>query len=198
MIAFAALAAATAACLDLPADADPAADGAPDTPDAPVARQLFVNSDFEQGPDGWQVSGTAGIGESSDFGVTVSAFSGDRFAQVGHRNGLSNGISQRVMVPAWATALRLTGQRCFVTENSSTSDDQLTVSLRSPEGDTLEVLYAVSNGDVAGVCDWSAFEFTAAGSHAGEEIDVSLWAVLDGTDVTTFWFDDVTLVADPD
>jgi hypothetical protein len=199
--------ASLAACLAGPAPARDdalARDGAPTDTSAdveagdaqPADQQLLANPDFEGGMDGWLLEGTAMIGEPAELGVSFQAASGDVFAQVGRRDSVQNGISQALTVPAWATSLRLSGQHCFVTNDSDTTrDDVVSLFLLDAEGVELETLLTASNAEIGGICNWTGFSLTAAASHAGEEIQIALVATADGSEVTAFWFDDLELVA---
>lgn len=199
------LLAALAGCL---AEPPPAAEQAGATADAgdatddaapgdgPVASQLLDNENFERGTDGWVIDGTAMIGDPDQLGVSFTAASGDGFAQVGREDNDVNGIVQLVTVPAWATALSLTGQRCFTTEDSDpTRDDLMSIFLRDSGGEVLETLFTVSNAEVGTVCNWTTFDLPVASSHAGEQIQLALIAETDATELTAFWFDDLHLVA---
>lgn len=184
------------------ADAGPAGDAGGDAApprDAPIADQLLDNENFERGTEGWTIDGNAMIGDADALGVTMSAASGEFFAQVGRKDSVVNGISQAVAIPPWAGSLVLTGQRCFTTdEDDSTRDDVLWIRLLDADGTTLETLFTTSNAEVDVVCSWTELSLVPAESHAGETIQIQLEASADSEDVTAFWFDDLRLVASPD
>lgn len=170
------------------ADAEPVAE--------PGEQQLLANPDFEEGAAGWQIDGDAAIGDSTDLGVSIIAASGREFAQVGRKNSSNNGIAQAVTVPDGTVLLRLTGQRCFDSDDDDGSrDDVVNIFLLDSEGNQLETLLDSSNAEIGAVCTWTGFAAVAASSHAGEEIQLAIVSESDGSDVTAFWFDDLRLIA---
>lgn len=178
-------------------DATPASpDAAPPTPDAappdacvPQWVQLLGNSDFEAGNTVW--SATSNGGDVIRMGSSPWPPHGGSWQALflGYNNA-SQTLSQTVTVPANATALRLRGQRCFVTDETSTTTpyDNLTVELK--EGPTLlETLASYSNLDAGSTCSWTALQFNATASHAGKNVTVHMIAGSDASTATSFGLD---------
>ncbi|HUH05696.1 MAG TPA: hypothetical protein VML75_27065 [Kofleriaceae bacterium] len=185
---------------DAMADAMPAPDAMVDampppdaTPDACVPGwiSLLTNGNFEQMTTGWTQSGT--VIREYGAGYPWPTFDGTWGALLGGANNASHQLTQVVTVPASATALRLRGQRCFVTEETTTTIvyDTLTVQV---QGGVIEQ-YVFSNLDAASTCGWSGFQLDAPSSHAGETITLSFAGSTDSASITSFGLDALFLEA---
>lgn len=179
------------------ADATPQADAAPPPdagPDACVPDWigLLSNGDFEQGAAVWTQTGGTLIRQYG-AGYPWAPNDGTWAAVFGGINNADHLLTQTVTVPASATALRLRGALCFVTEETTTAFewDTLTVQV---QGVVVEE-YIFSNLDAAATCTWADFQLDAPTSHAGEAVTLSLHGDTDGTSITTFGFDTLVLEA---
>jgi hypothetical protein len=183
-----------AAPLDAAPDAAPL-DAAPDAaPDACVPDWigLLDNGDFEQGATAWTQTGGTIIREYG-AGYPWPTHSGSWAALFGGVNNADHLLTQTVTVPASATALRLRGARCFVTEETTVlvEFDTLTVQI---QGAVTEE-YVFSNLDAGASCTWTLFQLDAPTTHAGETVTLSLRGQTDGLEITSFGFDTLTLEA---
>src|SRR5262245_35898107 len=171
-------------CLRAPWNSeDPDAGATADStaPDATTGQQLLVDPDFEDRALDWTIEGNALIGTEQDLATSFAPASGDVLAQLGRANdALADRLRQAVTVPPWATALALSGQRCFATDDTdTTADDLMTITLEDRDGVTLEELYFTSNAQVGSQCHWEAFSLPAETAHAGEDLVLTLTASTD-------------------
>jgi hypothetical protein len=199
---FAAIAGAALAvgCFRAPPEALSETDAAapPDPADAAIARQLLADPDFEERALDWTLEGNAVIGTEDDLAIDFPPASGELLAQLGRANDAVDRLRQAVTVPPWAAALTLAGQRCFVSDDTDpTADDVLSIALEDRDGNVLEQVYATNNADVGALCQWESFSLPAEGAHAGEDIVLTLTASTDALLPSVFWFDDLSLVATP-
>lgn len=185
---------------DAMADAMPAPDAMVDTmpppdatPDACVPGwiSLLTNGNFEQMTTAWTQTGT--VIRQYGGGYPWPTFDGTWGALLGGVNNASHQLTQAVTVPAGATALRLRGQRCFVTQETTTTleYDTLTVQV---QGNVIEE-YIFSNLDAGTTCAWSSFQLDAPSSHAGETITLSFAGATDISNITSFGLDALFLEA---
>jgi len=196
----AAAALAAAGCLRAPPDAVSETDGGTlDSADAATARQLLADPDFEDRALDWTLEGNALIGTEDDLAIAFPPASGEVLAQLGRANdAVADRLRQAVTVPPWATALTLAGQRCFVSDDTDpTADDVLGIALEDRDGNVLEQVYTTSNTEIGGQCQWESFSLPAEAAHAGEDIVLTLTASTDELLPSVFWFDDLSLIATP-
>lgn len=187
------------ATVDAPPDAAPVDAAVPDAmpdaaPDACVPDWigLLGNGDFEQGGTAWNQTGGTIIRQYG-AGYPWPAHSGTWAALFGGINNADHLLTQSVTVPANATALRLRGAMCFVTEETTTlvEFDTLTVQI---QGAVTEE-YVFSNLDAGETCTWTLFQLDAPTSHAGETVTLSLHGQTDGLEITSFGLDTLVLEA---
>jgi hypothetical protein len=193
---------------DVPvADADPGSpDAPPSLPDAdpgdpdacsPAFFDLLADGDFEAGDPAWTqlFNGAQPVIRSN---LPYPAESGAQAALFMGFNNAMQTLRQTVTVPADATALRLRGFRCLVTEETTmvTPFDTLAIELRVPDGGPLiEELAQISNLDAAAVCDWDPFEHLAGDALAGETVELVFTATSDGASLTSMGYDTLALEA---
>lgn len=157
---------------------------------------LLINGDFEAGNSTWAETTNDTrpiIREVPDLPFDPAA--GTWAAVV---LGFSDAIfelAQTAAVPADATALRMTGFRCWVTEESAGAVDLASIELRDDTGAALESLLAISNEDAGATCAWESFELPVAEAHAGANLTLALAGQSDAATVTSFAFDTLALEA---
>jgi hypothetical protein len=112
-------------------------------------------------------------------------------------NNAAQLLAQTVSVPAGASALRLRGYGCFVTEEEPGAGpvDTVAIELRDPGGAVLHTLTSLSNEDAGAQCNWEPFEHVAPEPLAGEQVALALAGSSDAARFTTLWFDTLTLEA---
>jgi hypothetical protein len=185
---------------------DPIADAATDAadPDAAIDAgctdsfvNLLANADFEGGNVDWTevTNGGVAVIREDGNGLPFAAEAGVWAALILGFNNAAITLSQTVSVPADATALRLTGYRCWVTEEGMGEFDTMTIELRDDAGAPLETLMAITNEDAAVTCAWELFEIAASDSMAGADIELVLEGSSDVATVTSFAFDTLALEA---
>lgn len=187
------------------APGDPVDAAVPDAPDVPVDAgctdtftNLLVNADFEGGNVDWTETTNGGqtVIREDGNGLPFSAEAGVWAALILGFNNAAITLSQTVTVPADATALRLSGYRCWVTDEGAGEFDTMTIELRDGAGAPLETLMAITNEDAGATCAWELFEITPSEIHAGEDIQLALDGVSDAATVTSFAFDTLALEAE--
>lgn len=91
-------------------------------------------------------------------------------AEFGASNNANDVLVQTVTIPASATALRLRGFECHVTEDPIADADTFRVTVETPGGVVLETLRDITNSDVAPICVWLPFTWNATAAHAGQTV----------------------------
>lgn len=184
----------------VPADASPVADASPadaaPAPDAgctPIWMDLLDDGSFDSGGAAWTTVGGTIVRTSAS--MPISAHTPDYAAWLVGANNADEQLYQAVDVPADASSLRLIGHACYVTEDTTGTDDALTYSLRTTAGATLETLASYSNADVPEVCSWTPFVLYATDAHAGQTVQLHLHGVSDGSYYTSFFVDSLRLEA---
>lgn len=182
-----------------PDAATPAIDAAVPPPDAACVLgwvDLLQNGGFEANYDSWLQATDAGdvirmssVPWAPQAGAYWSLFLGYNYGE--------QSLSQTVSVPASATALRLRGYRCWVTEETplGLAYDYLNVELHASGGGLLETVESNDNTDAGVSCNWEAFEFNAGAAYAGQDIVLKLDATSDVSSITSFGIDSLVLEA---
>jgi hypothetical protein len=169
-------------------------DAAPADACSPGWIQLLGNGDFESGNTVW--TATSNGGDVIRMGSSPWPPQGGSWQALflGY-NSASQSLTQTVTIPAGATALRLRGYRCFVTnETASVPYDNLTIELKQGAA-LLETLAAYSNVDAGTVCSWTALQVDASSAHAGQTVTLKLLASSDSATATSFGLDTLVLEA---
>ena len=162
-----------AAVIDAPVDAptDAPTDAAVDAPtDAcvPVWTNLLQNPAFDGAtPVPWTQSSTIVRAAAQ---MPFAPHTAPQAALFGASNNANDVLTQTVIIPASATGLRLRGMQCHVTEDLISGSDTFRVTLETPGGVVLETLRDLSNSDVAPICAWLPFTWTAVAAHPGETL----------------------------
>jgi hypothetical protein len=203
-----AAACATAGTVELPEE-EPDAGANPDLPDAQSApdvpampdapppctdtvQELLLNPGFDSGPgDTWQQDSLYTV--ITDAATLPGATQGGGFAAwLGGYNNLSESLWQDVYVPARAENLQIAGYRRIRTnELGSGIHDRTTVTLRSTAGAVLETAGTWSNADKG--TTWVPFTFSPTAAYAGQTVRLQIDAATDGSYVTDFFFDTLSV-----
>ena len=183
-----------------PPDAAPLPpDAAPLPPDAapPCTVQtinLLTNANFDTGPGGgWSESSSRGfhvIVNQAD--APEDAFSSPDLAYLAGANDVDDVLWQDVAVPADATGVHLTGHRWFETnDDPGDAYDTTIVEITDTSNAQLEGLADWSNQD--DTSDWTAFNLPVTGNYQGQTIRLRIRSSADGSYVTTFLYDSLSL-----
>lgn len=116
-------------------------------------------------------------------------------AEFGASNNANDVLVQTVTIPASATAVRVRGYQCHVTEDPITDADTFKVTLETPGGAVLETFTDITNSDVAPICVWLPFEWTATAPHAGQPVVLRLQGRTNLAFLTRFIVDGLSLEA---
>lgn len=178
-------------------DAGPTIDGGGE-PDAtacvvgPV--ELLTNPAFDDAPvgTGWTEDAFDVViiqappdGATAHSGATVAWMAGYATTSDDH-------LSQDVVVPASATALEISGYVWVETEETGAADfDVAQLRLTTVGGAVVEAVGAWSNQTEGGA--WQPFSFAAASPHAGETLRLQFDASTDGSLLTSFLFDSMSV-----
>lgn len=177
-----------------PDNQDPPPDNQDPPPDNcdPAWVPLLDNGGFDAGRTIWQ--GDMGTIQSSSM-MPIPAQAGTYAAWLTGYNNADEVLFQQVDVPADATALRLTGYRCFVSSDPGATDDHLDVDLFAAGGSLLESLASYNNQDAGSICDWEAFSIDAATAHRGDSIVLQFHGTNGSINPTSFYLDTLRLEA---
>jgi len=168
--------------------------GAP-PPGAPPAvtttTVALANPGFEQGSVGW--TATADVIHT---GNDEQPHSGDRLAWLGgYGSAHVDKLSQEVALPGSVSAIALSFFLHVSTEEPTTGiADRLRVRVRDHSGALLSTLGVFSNLDAADGFQLRTFDLTP---YRGRTVRISLEAVENGSNVTSFIVDDFSLVIQP-
>ena len=91
-------------------------------------------------------------------------------ALFGAGNNANDVLVQTVTIPASSTGLRVRGYQCHVTEDLVSDVDTFRTTLETPAGVVLETFTDITNSDVAPICVWLPFTWTAAAAHPGQQV----------------------------
>jgi hypothetical protein len=151
---------------------DAAIDAVPiDAACTPTWQNLIGNGDFETGVTPWtQTSTIIRTAAQMPFAPQAGMYS----ALFGAANNANDVLVQTVTIPASATGLRLRGYECHVTEDLIAMTDSFRVTVETPAGTVLETLRSITNSDVAPICIWLPFTWTAAAAHPGQQVVLRL------------------------
>jgi hypothetical protein len=158
--------------IDAPPIDAPAIDAPPIDACVPAWTNLLVNGAFD-GATVMPWTQTSTIIRTAAM-MPFAPQSAPNAALFGASNNANDVLVQTVMVPASATALRVRGVQCHVTEDPIAETDRFKVTLETPAGVELETLTDVYNDDVLPICAWLPFTWNAVTAHAGQPIVLKL------------------------
>ena len=172
------------------AAADAAADAAIDAMCTPTWHDILGNGAFESGVAPWTQTSTI-IRDAA--AMPFSPHAGTYAALFGASNNANDVLVQNITVPASATAVRVRGYQCFVTEDPITDADSFTATLETPGGAVLETLFTVTNSGVAPICFWQSFTWNSPAPHAGQAMVLRMRGRTNLAFLTRFVVDDLVL-----
>jgi hypothetical protein len=161
---------------------------------------VLANGNFEAGVQDW-VTSPAGFNpiRMERDGLPVTTDDGEWAALLGQDDGADQVMSQVVTLPADTTRVRLSGQRCFATNEDDTTMafDHLYARLGPADAPavTLVEIIAWSNRDGSESCGWSRFEREVAVPSLPVAAQFRLESDLDIGNITTFYLDALVLEA---
>ncbi|MEZ4403128.1 MAG: hypothetical protein R3B06_24100 [Kofleriaceae bacterium] len=176
-----------------PVDAMPPIDAMPPV-DACVLTwsNLLGNGGFEVGVTPWtQTSTIIRTAAQMPFGPQAGTYA----ALFGASNNANDVLVQTVTIPATATALRVRGYQCHVTEDILADTDTFRATLETPAGTVLETFTDITNSDVAPICIWTSFTWTAAAAHPGQQVVLKFQGRTNLALLTRFVVDSLSLEA---
>ncbi len=156
-----------------PIDAAPPVDARPidatpiDAPCTPTWTNLLGNGGFETAIAPWtQTSTIIRTAAMMPFAPQAGTYA----ALFGAGNNANDVLVQTVTIPASSTGLRVRGYQCHVTEDLVSDVDTFRATLETPAGVVLETFTDITNSDVAPICVWLPFTWTAATAHPGQQV----------------------------
>ncbi len=169
-------------------------DGAPEEPPPSCTTQtlnLLGNPNLDAGQGGgWLETSSGGyaliVNQSATEGE-VAAHTPVFMAWLGGYADAVDSMSQEIALPADATAVHVTGQRYFMTDEGGGVYDRTWVDLTNASGTVLETLKTWSNQDASGV--WAAFDFPVTGNYQGQSIRLRMRSDADDSLRTHFFYD---------
>ena len=184
-------AAASDARIVAPIDAQPPIDAAIDAPACtPTWHELLGNGNFDNAVVPW--TQTSVILRTAAM-MPFAPQAGTHAALFGASNNANDVLVQTVAIPAGATSVRVRGFQCHVTEDPISDTDTFAVTLETPAGNVLETLLDITNSDVAPVCLWLPFTWTATSGHPGQTIVLRLRGRTNLAFLTRFAVDTLSL-----
>ena len=107
---------------------------------------------------------------------------------------MQESVWQTITVPANAWSLQVKfWWRITTSESLPFINDWLDVQITDANGVVLETLYTLYDGDVNS--EWVELVLPVSSAYAGQTIRIVFSATTDGSDETSFFVDDVTVVA---
>lgn len=170
-------------------DEEEAGEEETEEPCKPVWVQLLADPAFDDGTGAWVEDGWFTIvGTDAPHEPHTPSMS----AQLGGYAYADDYLSQVVQVPADAEALRLRLQLTRHVPVVDIDDEYFAIELYPDEGEPFEVLAELTAEDLSE--SWQEKVYEAAGSHAGEMVELSFYAETDLSSVS-FEVDSVALEA---
>ena len=172
--------------IDAPTDAPIDAPGCTN----PIWHDILGNGGFETGIAPWtQTSTIIRTAATMPFAPQAGTYA----AEFGASNNANDVLVQTLTIPAGSTGLRVRGYQCHVTEDVISDADSFTVTLQTPAGVVLETFTDITNSDIAPLCVWLPFTWTATGGHPGETVVLHFRGRTNIAFLTRFIVDSVSL-----
>lgn len=180
---------------------EPVPDAAPPGACQDGVTPLLANGGFEEaepppvGALGWVEDPSPATYPEDQIPVEVPE--GRRAALIGSALETAVRLTQTFQVPATAESLSLTGLTCVETEETEQTElDTAQLLLLDDSGTVLEDLASGSNLDADGCPPgWTAEAIEGIEAHAGEALQLQFLGTFSDGQQTSFYFDDVSLVA---
>jgi methionine-rich copper-binding protein CopC len=151
-----------------------------------LADDALVNGDFEAGP------GSAPWSQDSFFEMITpdSPHNGDHAALFPVYHNAQVALSQAFYIPGDATLARLTYWRAAATAETTHPHDFFASFLADADGARLATFEELDDGDADGY--WRQVSFDVI-SYTGQAVQLWFTATTDGSDITNFVVDDISL-----
>lgn len=158
---------------------------------APV--ELIQDGGFEAGlPNpAWQTSSNV-FSDILDDTPDPPSHSGTWKAWLGGADLVQESLWQTITVPTGTVGLQVSYWWRVSTLEPTHPFDTLTVQIRDVQGNPLEMLETLTDGDAAP--DWQQSVFTITTAYAGQTIQLAFVAETDDTNPTSFFVDDVSVL----
>jgi hypothetical protein len=150
--------------------------------------QLVTNGGFESGGTGWVESSSSGY----EIVSTNRPHTGSASAWLCGNNGCSDSMYQTVTVPAGTTSAAFSCYVYVTTQETSHAYDYLRIQVRSTSGSVLRTIATYSDGSTTGTWLHATADLSA---YAGQSVQLALVATNDASYPTSFYVDDVSLLA---
>jgi hypothetical protein len=170
-----------------------------ETPGAcPGCGELLRNGGFEAGNTDWVEVGVDIIDHSSYPKLPIAPYAGDWIAWLGGRNNASDAIYQDFQVPAGMGSARLTYVLRVGTTETGGVFDYLNVRLSTTGGSQVAELESLNNTFLP-ANQWVTRDISIPdlAAHQGETLRLRFEVTTDGSAITSFFLDNVTLEATP-
>ena len=148
--------------------------------------ELVQDGGFEGGGLVWQQSSAGDYDLISDYNPRT----GELGAYLAGIDNADDRLSQQVVLPAGASTLRAWWSMA-TSEDDAEAFDKMTVSLRRPDGSLVADLVTLDNTDPAYAWEEIAINLTP---YAGQTVILQFAATTDGTNITDFYLDDISVV----
>lgn len=158
-----------------------------------VPVELIQDGGFEAGlPNpAWQTSSST-FSDILDDTPDPPPHSGTWKAWLGGADLVQESLWQTITVPTGTVGLQVNYWWWVSTLEPSHPYDTLMVQIRDVEGNLLEELETLTDGDAAP--DWQQSVFTITTAYAGQTIQLAFVAETDDTNPTSFFVDDVSVL----
>jgi len=162
---------------------------------APCRSELINDGSFEAGTPNPYWNTSSNIGSTIlDNSPVPPAHSGTWKAWLGGDNLIQESITQTVVVPNGITALTLSYWWQVSTTEPTHPFDNLTITMHDTSGTLLQTIETLTDGDASGTWRQSTWALPLA-TYAGRSVILSFTATTDNNDPTSFFIDDVSLLA---
>jgi hypothetical protein len=154
---------------------------------------LLLNGDFELGADGSWIESCLG-GYDLIFTDGMLTHGGSGYAWLGGYEGGNDVLYQDVSIPADASSANFRFWYAIATDDSSTANDLLTVTVRNPADNTvLQTLVSMSNVNDTGGSYLQSAQYDLS-AYKGQAVRLTFTVTTNSDGLNTnFFLDDVTL-----
>jgi hypothetical protein len=150
--------------------------------------ELVTNGGFESSGTGWTESSSSGY----EIVSTSRPHTGSASAWFCGSNNCSDSMYQNVAVPAGTTSAAFSAYVYVTTQETSHAYDYLRIQVRSTSGSVLKTIATYSDGSTTGSWLHVTSDLSA---YAGQTVQLALVATNDASYPTSFYVDDVSLIA---
>lgn len=166
------------------------------TPICTGCGELLLNTGFEEGHSTWVEPEPSVILRPQDAGLPVLPHTGDWLARLGGRNDAVDPIYQDFTVPMYAAYGHLNYYLYISSDETGDAKDYLYVRLRLPDGTVLQEMEFLNN-TFTPRNQWvqRVIDIPDLGNWQGQTLRVNFKGTNDSSNPTSFYIDDVSLIA---